>query len=68
MKKNDELDSNKKLVYLDETWIHATHTVSKCCQDSKTEGVMKNNSAGQRWIIVHAGLERVFFSRGIADF
>jgi hypothetical protein len=60
MKKNDELGTNKKLVYLDETWIHQTYTVSKCWQYSRTEGVMKNDSAGQWWIIVHAGSERGF--------
>jgi hypothetical protein len=61
MKKNNELGSNKKLVvYLDEAWIHPTYTVSKCWQDSKTEGVMKNDSAGQQWIIVHADSERGF--------
>jgi hypothetical protein len=60
MKKNYELGSSKKLVHLDETWIHPTYTVSKCWQDSRTEGVMKKDSAGQRWIIVHAGSERGF--------
>jgi hypothetical protein len=60
MKKKDELGSNKKLVYLDETWIHPTYTGGKCWQDSKTEGVMKNDSAYQQWIIVHAGSERGF--------
>ena len=61
MKKNDELGENKKLVvYLDETWIHPTYTVSKCWQSNGVEGVLKNNSAGQRWIIVHAGSEKGF--------
>jgi hypothetical protein len=61
MKKNNELGSNKKLVgFSDETWIHPIYTVSKCWQDSKTEGVVKNDSAGQWWIIVHAGSERGF--------
>jgi hypothetical protein len=43
---------------------HPTYIVSECWQDSGTEGVMKNNSAGQWWIIVHAGSERGFFFQG----
>lgn len=61
MKRNhDAGDKQKTVVYLDETWIHPTYTVSKCWQDNETSGVLKNDSAGQRWIIVHAGSEQGF--------
>jgi hypothetical protein len=50
----------KKLEYLDGTCIHLTHTVSECLQGSKTKGVMKNNCAGRRCIMVHGGSERGF--------
>jgi hypothetical protein len=33
------------------------HTISKCWEDSKTEGVMKNKYIAQWWITVHFGLE-----------
>ena len=56
MRNNEKLGDNKKPVtYLDETWIHPHYTVNKCWQSEKEFGVRKNDSAGQRYIIVHAG-------------
>jgi hypothetical protein len=51
--KEDGLGSNRNLC----TWTVRGITRrahSKCWQDSKTESVMKNDRAGQRWITVHA--------------
>jgi hypothetical protein len=56
----------KRIVYLDETWIHPAYTVSKCWQDSKTEGFMMDN-AGQRMIIVSAGSEWGLLQGGLPD-
>lgn len=58
---NDALGSNKKpVIFLDETWIHAHYTVSKCWQSEIDKGVRKNDSPGQRWVIMHAGSENGF--------
>ncbi|KAJ8867079.1 hypothetical protein PR048_032941 [Dryococelus australis] len=48
-------DSLEQVVYVDVTWIHAAYTVSKCWHDPHMPGVLKNDMASQRWIIVHAG-------------
>lgn len=51
---NDALGADKRpVIYTDETWIHSHYTVSKCWQSVTDKGVRKNDSPGQRWIIVH---------------
>ncbi|CAG4969756.1 unnamed protein product [Colias eurytheme] len=61
IRQNDALGADKKpVIYLDETWIHSHYTVAKCWQSSETPGVLKNTSAGSRWIIAHAGGETGF--------
>ncbi|XP_049868104.1 uncharacterized protein LOC126375422 [Pectinophora gossypiella] len=63
IRENDALGPDKKpVIYMDETWIHAHYTVSKCWQSSRDKGVRKNDSPGQRWVIVHAGSENGFVS------
>jgi hypothetical protein len=61
MKKNDEQVQTRNVLCI---WMKHGFTrhiqFIKCWQDSKTEGIMKNDSAGQWWIIVHAGSERGF--------
>lgn len=45
-----------QIIYLDETWINASHTNSKCWVDSKGQGGFPTPvGKGQRLIIVHAG-------------
>lgn len=48
---------------MDEIWIHSHYTVAKCWQSSESTGVLKNTSAGPRWIIAHAGGEPGFVYR-----
>lgn len=56
LKENDDLGVEKKpVIFTDETWIHSHYTVNKCWQSKTDMGIRKNDSAGQRWIIVHAG-------------
>ncbi|XP_046960672.1 uncharacterized protein LOC124530527 [Vanessa cardui] len=43
------------VVYLDETYIHATYCAGKCWQSEKEQGALSSDSKGPRWIIVHAG-------------
>ncbi|KOB72603.1 Uncharacterized protein OBRU01_07867 [Operophtera brumata] len=52
---NDKAANPLPLVYLDETYIHSSHTSGKCWQGEGTEGVLEPVSKGQRFIIVHAG-------------
>ena len=45
-----------KIIYLDETWINANHTPSKCWVDRDGKGdISASLRKGQRLIIVHAG-------------
>nr|XP_053608001.1 uncharacterized protein LOC128673871 [Plodia interpunctella] len=61
LKENDDLGPEKKpVIFTDETWVHSHYTVNKCWQSQTVPGIRKNDSAGQRWIIVHAGGETGF--------
>lgn len=61
LRQNDAMGAEKKkVIYMDESWIHAHYTVSKCWQSSTDKGVRKNDSPGQRWVMVHAGSEDGF--------
>jgi hypothetical protein len=51
---------------LDEPWIHSTYAVS--AGKIVRHGVIKNNSAGHRWIIVCAGSENKSFHRTFLSF
>ena len=63
IRKNDSLVEDKKtVIFLDKTWIHPIYTVGKYWQDNNMLGVMKIDTAGQKWIIVHAGSEEGFIS------
>ncbi|KAJ8723794.1 hypothetical protein PYW07_007774 [Mythimna separata] len=69
IRQNDALAADKKpVIYLDETWIHSHYTVKKCWQSSTTTGVRKNDSAGRRWIIAHAGGENGFIDGALLMF
>lgn len=53
--RNNRLGNQRPVVYLDETYIHATYCAGKCWQSEQEEGVLSSDSKGPRWIIVHAG-------------
>lgn len=53
-------NEGRPIVYLDETYIHASYSVNKCWQMENEQGVLKSDSVGARWIIVHAGGEMGF--------
>lgn len=69
-----ELDKNKKspnpkpVIYLDETYIHSSHTSGKCWQGEGVEGVLEPVSKGQRYIIVHAGGDTGFVENALLVF
>lgn len=50
----------RPIVYLDETYIHASHTHQKAWSDNSNEGLKKPINKGDRLIIVHAGGEMGF--------
>ncbi|XP_049701004.2 uncharacterized protein LOC126055535 [Helicoverpa armigera] len=60
--RNNRLGTQRPVVYLDETYIHATYCAGKCWQSETEEGVLSSDSKGPRWIIVHAGGTMGFIS------
>ncbi|XP_021204146.2 uncharacterized protein LOC114252098 [Bombyx mandarina] len=52
----------RPIVFLDETYIHASNAVQKCWQKGDEDGVLTSDSPGTRWIIVNAGGEMGFVS------
>ena len=56
IKKLRQSKPQSKIIYLDETWINANHSPSKCWVDSEGKGGLPTPiGKGQRLIIVHAG-------------
>lgn len=55
LKQNSLSGNPRPVIYLDETYIHSSHTSNKCWQSQETDGVLEPVSKGQRFIIVHAG-------------
>lgn len=45
----------RPIVFLDETYIHSGHTISKSWSDDSNNGLLANISKGERLIIIHAG-------------
>lgn len=61
--------TGRKLVYLDETWLNATHAPGKCWLDDDGNGGIKVPSGkGSRLIILHAGTEDGFVPNGLLCF
>ncbi|CAG9134081.1 unnamed protein product [Plutella xylostella] len=58
----------KDIIYLDESYIHATYKFKKCWQSIDTHGVITDISKGKRWIIVHAGNEKGFVPNALLIF
>lgn len=61
-------DDKRPVVFLDESYVHKNYTVSKCWQSSDEKGVLKKESAGQRWIMGHAGGEMGFINGALLLF
>ncbi|XP_028036142.1 uncharacterized protein LOC114247384 [Bombyx mandarina] len=58
----------RPIVFLDETYIHASYAVQKCWQKGDEDGVLTRYSPGTRWIIVNAGGEMGFISNAQSIF
>ncbi|XP_072375767.1 uncharacterized protein [Diabrotica undecimpunctata] len=61
-------NENRPIVYLDETYVHSGHTLSKTWNDNFSKGLLMNISNGQRLIIVHAGGEMGFIPNALLIF
>lgn len=56
LRKIKQIDNWEKVVYLDETWLNANHTVGKAWTDDTAKSSTKTpEGKGQRLIICHAG-------------
>lgn len=61
-------ETNRPIVYIDETYIHSGHTSSKMWSDESRKGLFKNISKGPRLIIVHAGGNMGFIPNALLIF
>lgn len=61
----NEIENKKQLVFVDETYVHTSHSVNKCWQSDSQPGVSKDISLGERYIVVHAGSENGFISSAL---
>ncbi|XP_050497226.1 uncharacterized protein LOC126878514 [Diabrotica virgifera virgifera] len=53
-------NANHPIIYMDETYVHSSHTYQKSWSDSSNKGIQKPVSKGQMLVIVHAGGESGF--------
>lgn len=61
-------EQNRSIVYIDETYVHKGHTVSKSWSDNSANGFCSNISKGERLIIIHAGGEMGFLPNTLSIF
>lgn len=66
MRKNR--NEKRPVIYLDETYIHATYHLQKCWQSTEEPGLLTSDSTGARWIIAHAGGKTGFVNNGLLLF
>lgn len=62
----EELQTN--IIYLDESYIHESHKVTKCWLSLDIAGVQQDVSKGKRCIVVHAGSEKGFVPNALLMF
>lgn len=53
---------NKKIFYLDETWVDNNLTFGKCWSSNEVHGVLTNTSSSNRLIVVSAGSKEGFLA------
>lgn len=52
---------NRTIIYMDETYLHGSHTKSHSWSDKTTNGLLSTISKGKRLIMLHAGGENIGF-------
>lgn len=55
----------RPIIYMDESYIHSSHTIKKTWSDDSTEGLHQPISRGERLIIIHAGGENWFVKNAL---
>ncbi|CAH0731011.1 unnamed protein product, partial [Brenthis ino] len=55
MRVNRSAAAPRTVIYLDETYIHASYGVTKCWKSEDEEGVLSSDAKGALWITMHAG-------------
>lgn len=58
----------RHILYLDETYVKASHNVSKCWQSKDEHGVLSHIGKGDRLIIVHCGGQTGFVDGALVIF
>ncbi|CAK1595891.1 unnamed protein product [Parnassius mnemosyne] len=66
--KENERGEKRPVIYLDETYIHSSHSTGKCWQGPEEDGDLEPVSKGNRWIIIHAGGEKGFVENALLVF
>jgi hypothetical protein len=61
-------DEERPIIYVDETYIHSTHTRKEAWTDDSSAGLLAPVSKGNRAIIVHAGGELGFVPNALLIF
>nr|CAI5829038.1 unnamed protein product [Callosobruchus analis] len=61
-------DQGRPIVYLDESYIHSSHTSSKAWHDSSSFGLFSKVSKGKRLVMVHAGSSAGFVKNSLLIF
>lgn len=61
-------NAKRPIVYMDETYVHSSHTKPNAWTDGSTSGLKTPANKGQRLIIVHAGSEDGFVNNALLTF
>lgn len=67
MRKN-RFEDHRPVIYLDETYIHASYHLQKCWQSDNEAGILTSDGVGARWIIAHAGGKTGFINNALLLF
>ena len=61
-------NENRPIIYMDETYIHSSHTTPYSWSDDSLQGLFAPMSKGKRIIIIHAGGEQGFVPNAYVRF
>lgn len=61
-------NSGRPIIYVDETYVHSSHTTRHSWSDDKNKGLLAPVSKGKRAIIVHAGGDNGFIPNALLIF
>ena len=61
-------EENRPIVFMDETYIHSSHTTPSAWSDESMQGLLAPVSKGPRLIVLHAGGENGFVENAYLRF